>query len=107
MSTILNEKFVRQTSETKCEIDQYTPRLESAVEALSFCQPNVVLESEQWSKLAAIQTGGGVEVYSAEQWEEQDSVDCDLGGAWIAYSWNREEEAWDLAFVATWPASDE
>jgi hypothetical protein len=103
-SAILNEKFFCQTSETEGEVETYSEALESAVDSLSFLQPNIVLESQQWSKLAAFQTGATV--YSPAEWSALDSIDSELGGAWVVYFLN-PKGAWDLAWVATWPREDE
>ena len=103
MNAILNEKFFSQTSESEGQCDPYTVALEIAVGRLSHLQPTIVLDSQQWSKQAAYQTGATI--YSAAEWAALDSIDSDeLGGAWVVYSLNSVGE-WDLAWVATWPNS--
>jgi hypothetical protein len=107
MSAILNDLFTHQISEEAFAVDPYSEQLAEAVDSLSSIQPNVVLESQQWSKLAAIQTGATI--YTPEAWavETETGNPCDLGGAWVVYYWDRHANQWDLAWVATWPESED
>lgn len=96
----LNEKFFRQTSETEGTIDAYSDRLDRVV--ASCPEANVVLESQQWSQLAAIQIGGTI--FEADQFVG-DSLPFDPSdiAVQVAYFWDRKNEQWDLAWVATFP----
>jgi hypothetical protein len=98
MSATLDELFVQQTGEKTCEVSPYTEALDRIV--ASCPEANIVLESQQWSRMAAIQQG---ECTIYEPGEQGDTLPFDPTevAVQITYFWNGE--AFDLAWVATWP----
>lgn len=99
MNAILDELFVYQTGEDTCEIQPYTDRLETVVSSCP--EANVVQESQQWSRIAAVQQGNCT-LYEPED-VSGDILPFDPSevAVQITYAWNGE--AFDLAWVATWP----
>ena len=97
-NAILDEKFFSQTSETEGEIAAYSDLLDRMVSSCP--DANVVLESQQWSRIAAIQSGATI--YSRDEVSGETlpfyPSDCHVQ---VAYYWDRSNEQWDVAFVAT------
>jgi len=102
MSAILDELFVRQTGETTCEIAEYSDRLDRVVESCP--EANVVRESQQWSRLAAYQCpDGAAAIYDADKFDGDElPFNPQETSQWVAYCWDRENDCWDLAWVAVW-----
>ncbi len=101
MNRTLNELFVRPISDTECEVDDYSELLESIVTACP--DANVVRESQQWSKFAAIDQGDCT-IYDADELTgETLPFDPSEVAVQVTYYYDTAESQWDLAWVATWP----
>lgn len=99
MSRQLDEIFVHQTSATECEIDSYSDLLDRVVSSCP--EANVVPESQQWSRIAAIQTGATIFDSEELKGEGLPFNPREVGGVQVTYY--RNVERWDLAWVAVWP----
>jgi hypothetical protein len=104
MSHILDERFFRQTSEAEGVVDPYTDLLDCVVDSCPGA--NLVLESQQWSRLAAIQQGGCTIYEPSELAGDELPFAPDNVSVQIAYFLNRDN-VWDLAWVAVWPIEDD
>lgn len=104
MSAILDNLFLRQTSETEGVVEAYSDLLDRIVSSIP--SANVVLESRQWSRLAAIQLGDCT-IYNPEEVKGEDLPFNPFEVAvQITYFWDTAEHRWDLAWVATWPYTE-
>ena len=104
MNAILDDMFTRQISETEYKIDPYSDLLRAVVSSCP--DATVVLESQQWSKVAAIELGDCT-IYEAEVFAGGViPFDPTEVAVQITYYLNRDTGEWDLAWVATWPFAD-
>lgn len=101
MSAILDQIFTRQVSEDEGVIDDYSELLGKMAESCP--EANVVCESQQYSRIAAIQQGNCT-IYEPEDLAgEELPFNPEEVGVQITYFWDRKAEQWELAWVATWP----
>ncbi len=101
----LDELFTRPTGKASCETDSYSDLLDRVVESCP--DANVVLESQQWSRLAAIQLGNCTIYEPSELASDELPFDPSEVAVQVAYYYDRKAEEWDLAWVATWPYEEE
>ncbi len=103
MSHTLNEIFTCVTDEETgaCAVGAYSPLLDRIV--CSCPDANIVLESQQYSRVAAIQQGNCSIWEPAEVAGEELPFNPEEVGVQITYLLDRRENRWDLAWVATWP----
>lgn len=66
---------------------------------------NVVMDSQRWSRIAAIQQGNCT-IFSPDEVAGELPFDPTKVAVQITYYWDLDACQWDLAWVATWPYED-
>ena len=98
MSHRLDELFINPIGPNTVEIQPYTDRLDRLVESCP--EASVVMESQEWSRLAAIQMGNCTIYEPSEVEAEELPFNPTEVAAQITYCWRGEK--FDLAWIATW-----